>query len=291
MANIDSLANLTSQNLIDIIMPNKEDDKLLRFFNQMLLYNYNPDINGYTLLFMVPPDLSGLATHQTDPTAVGGARGYEFSSKTYTSLDPSTLLTSLNSVARFATFAAVDFSPPQEQLNTEKISSRSGGIPYATEYTTSEQMSVTYIDDTDLTIYKFHQIWIHYIWDVLEGKLKPSNEYLEPRFDLHEYGREGGLYRGIDYAGAFYVVKYKPDLRKITYIGKCIGVFPQALPSKELIGQRTSNELTTIPFNYFCAAYRAEVVSEIELKTAIQQHPEKYWILKEFVENVLTKFH
>lgn len=291
MANIDALENLTSQNLLDIIMPDKENDKLLRFFNQMLLYNYNPDINGYTLLFMVPPDLSGLATHQSDPTAIKKDLGYETDGTQFNPVNPSTLLTSLNNVARFATFAAVDFSTPQEQLNTEKISSRSGGIPYATEFTTSEQMSVTFIDDSDLTIYKFHQIWVHYIWDVLEGKIKPSNEYLEPRFDLHEYGREGGLYRGIDYAGAFYVVKYKPDLRRITYIGKCIGVFPQSLPSKELIGQRTSNELTTLPFNYFCAAYRAEVVSEIALETAIQQHPEKYWILKEFIDHVLTKFN
>jgi hypothetical protein len=79
----------------------------------------------------------------------------------------------------------------------------------------------------------------------------------------------------------------------MTYIGKCIGVFPQSLPSKELIGQRTSNELTTLPFNYFCAAYRAEVLPETEdgLKSARSESlKEKYWIYNEFIENILPKF-
>jgi hypothetical protein len=290
--NLNSLQSITSANLIDIIMPNKED-KLMRFFNQMLLYNYSPDLTGYTLLFFVPPHLSGLSVPQKDPETGENVSGYDFNnSSNYSPVSGKYVDKMLDDVSRFITFAAIDFTAPQETLNTEKISSRSGAIPYATEFTTSEQLSVTYIDDADLTIYKFHQIWMHYIWDVLEGRLSPSWEYLTPRPDMG-YGSTGGIYHGIDYAASMYIVKYKPNMNKITYIGKCIGVFPQSLPSKELIGQRTTNELTTLPFSYLCAAYRAEVVSQInDVTTAItdKAFSEKYWILTEFYKHILTKF-
>lgn len=268
--------------LLDIIIGRETDDKMLRFFNQMLRYNYNPDINGYTLLFMVPPDLSGLREEQDHPEARVDL------AKSFPGIEDGSLKTALLNTCKFITFAAVDFSPPQEQLNTEKISSRSGAIPYATEFTTSEQLSVTYIDDSDLTIYKFHQLWIHYIWDTLEGKIKPHSSYLNPELRYDTLGSEGGYYGAIDYGASIYIVKYRPDLRYITYIGKCIGVFPQSLPSKELIGQRTTNELTTLPFNYFCSAYRSEVTTEIIDQRVYDR--EKFWIMNEFQEYVLTKF-
>lgn len=268
--------------LLDIIIGRETNDKLIRFFNQMLRYNYNPDINGYTLLFMVPPDLSGLREEQDNPEA-----GSDLA-KSFGGIEGGSLTNALLNVCKFITFAAVDFSAPQEQLNTEKISSRSGAIPYATEFTTSEQLSVTYIDDSDLTIYKFHQLWMHYIWDVLEGKIKPHKNYLDYNLRLDTYGSFGEQYQAIDYAASIYIVKYKPDLRYISYIGKCVGVFPQSLPSKELIGQRTSNELTTLPFNYFCAAYRSEVTTEMENQSGYSG--DQFWILKEFHDHVLSKF-
>ena len=233
---------------------------VLSYLSSNMMEQYNPDINGYTLIFFVPPALSGLTIKQKthdNKVFYGGDKN---------------IVDKLNNVSKFMTFSAIDFTPPQEQVNTDKISSRSGAIPFATEITTSEQVGVTYIDNIDLAIYKFHQVWIKYIWHIIEGKIKPADKFLNSS-NLSYFG-------SIDYAGSFYVVKYKPDFETITYIGKCIGVFPQSLPSKELIGQRTSNELTTLPFNYLCAAYRAEVVSE--------GHGD--WIRAEFEHLVNTRF-
>lgn len=269
--------SLATVDIMDIVKSDDESLSHLNFFNDMLLRNFNPDINGYTLLFFTPPPLSGLKFEQKSP----------IDGETISLGDKGQIERSLNEISKFITFAAVDFSSPQEQLNSERVSSRSGGIPYATEYTTSEQMSVSYLDDSRLTIYNFHQVWIHYIWDLLEGKLAPDDKYLTP---VDEYNPDvnnigftdfGNMYGAIDYAGSFYVVKYKQDLKTITYIGKCIGCFPQALPSKELIGQRTTNELTMLPFQYFCAAYRGEVISE---------HHDS-WILTEFKNYILSKFN
>lgn len=252
---MDQLSNV---NIMDIILGDSEDQNLMKFFYDTMFHRYSPDINGYTFMFMVPPPLSGLTVDQdfSNKNVFG-------EHKEHTYLGNSAIAEELRRVVRFITFAAVDFTPPQEQVNSERVSSRSGAIPFATEFTTSEQVSVTYIDDSELSIYKFHQVWIHYIWDLVEGKLRPHPDYLNPENITGGYrGHGGGIYGGIDYAASIYIVKYKPNLKDITYVGKCIGLFPQALPSKELIGQRTGNELTTLPFSYFCAAYRGFVTSE-----------------------------
>jgi len=268
------MESITKFDVVNILVGDTKDKKLMKFFYETLNYKYSPDINGYTFLFMVPPHLSGLGESQTifEGAKVIGTIGGN-----------SSYMERLHNVSKFFTFAAIDFTPPQEQLNTEKVSSRSGAIPYATEFTTSEQVSVTCLDDADLSIYKFHQLWLHYIWDLLEGKIKPHEDYIKEKspgrgtiFNEKNYV----VYGGIDYAAAFYIVKYKANLKDITYVGKCIGVFPQSLPSKELIGQRTSNELTTLPFSYFCAAYRGYVVN----------NQSNNWILDELKEKIFSGF-
>ena len=251
---------LGSVSYLDEVVRKAKND-VLTYLTSNMMGQYNPDINGYTLIFFVPPALSGLTIPQKDP----------WSGEKIVKGDVE-VVTKLHNLSKFMTFAAIDFTPPQEQVNTDKISSRSGAIPFATEITTSEQVGVTYIDNIDLAIYKFHQVWIYYIWEIIEGKIKPTAEFLNEN--------NPSYFGAIDYAGSFYVVKYKPDFETVTYIGKCVGVFPQSLPAKELIGQRTSNELTTLPFNYLCAAYRAEVVSE--------NHGG--WIRAEFEHLIKTKF-
>jgi hypothetical protein len=255
------MMNLSEVNYLDRAVKQAQNNILL-YMSSNMMGSFNPDINGYTLIFFVPPALSGLSQIQHD-----------FQSGTQVS-DGDNITDRLKQISEFITFAAIDFTPPQEQVNTDKISSRSGAIPYATEITTSEQVTVTYLDNMDLALYKFHQIWIYYMWEILEGKIRPSDDF------IYEVETNERNFRALDYAGSFYIVKYKPDLKTITYIGKCIGVFPQSLPSKELIGQRTANELTTLPFNYLCSAYRGEVVTE----------GFDSWILNEFLQDIAGKF-
>ena len=228
-------------------------DGVLKYFYEQLYSQYSPDITGYTFVFMVPPDLSGYRVNKNG-------------NNLYSQVDPSSYM---GEVGQLITFAAVDFTPPQSQVNTETISSRSGAIPYATEVSESEQCSVTYVDNSNLDVYMFHHLWIEYIREILEGVIEPSSEYITP--DSDNFG-------AIDYAGSLYVVKYRPDMKTITFVAKCMGVFPQSLPAKELIGTRTSNELATLPFTYFCTAYREATAME-----------SGNWIITE-VEKVASKF-
>lgn len=216
----------------EIYGKNKSITSVLKYFYTQLYREYQPDITGYSLVFMVPPDLSGYGLDQNS--------GF------------------LKEVSKFFTFAAIDFTPPASQVNTEKITARTGAIPFAIEVQETEQVSITYIENKSLDVYRFHHIWREYIRQVTEGMIRPSNEYLDS-------GR-------IDYAASAFVVKFNMTFDSIDqvdeskfgeiFIGKCTGIFPQSLPNKELIGQRTGNELTTLPITYFCANYREALYGE-----------------------------
>jgi hypothetical protein len=206
---------------IDRVFQDTFSDKILKNFYWNMFDDFQPDINGYTMIFMVPPDLSGFKESNS---------GFE--------LEYSALTLS------FIPFAAIDFTPPQYQVGTENVSLKTGAIPYATGVSTSTQCSITFIDNSDLMIYQFHSLWVKYIKLVVDGIVKPSDEYIT-----------GSKKGAIDYVASCYVVKWLPNMRTVRYIGKVTAMFPQSLPTKELIGQRSSNELTTLPLSYFCTKY------------------------------------
>ena len=92
----------TPANIIDYVESVFEaDEGVLKYFYKNLYKNYNPDINGYNLIFMVPPDLSGWKNTNL----------YSQDSPSY-----------FNDTSKFITFSAIDFTSPTQQVNTEKIS-------------------------------------------------------------------------------------------------------------------------------------------------------------------------
>ena len=206
------------------------------------LYDTQPDINGYTFVFFVPPDLSG----------------YNISDKF------------MMETCNYMTFAGIDITPPNVQVNTESINTRSGGIPYATEVTTTEQFTVTFIDDIDMRIYTLHHMWIKYIEEVTLGLVDPDDKYYDENSD--EFG-------AIDYFGAAYIAKYKPSSDEPILVGYCAGIFPASKPIKETIGSRASNEITMLPITYFCTIYDEAVI-----------HQKHHWIIRKFMSEIVPRF-
>ncbi len=246
-------ATLTSY-LNTVFSDGEPHTDVLNFFYQQLYREFAPDINGYTLVFFIPPDLSGYE-HNLE--------GYQHS--LYNQTNPSSYM---GVVGKIMTFAAVDFTPPQTQVRTENISTRSGSIPIAAEVSESETISITFIDNHHLDIYMFHHLWIEYIREILEGTIAPKKSYYSSgdqetssvldvmnRIDNENYG-------AIDYAASCYIVKYRPDMKAVTYVSKCVGIFPQSLPNKELIGSRAVNEIITLPFTYSCTGFRESIYME-----------------------------
>lgn len=239
---------------------------VIKYFYQQLYRDFAPDINGYTLVFFIPPHLSGY--------------DYLSSSNHYSQDDKDSYM---NIVGKIMTFAAIDFTPPQSQIRSENISLRSGAVPIASEVSETDTCSITFIDNRQLDIYMFHHIWIEYIREILEGTIEPNPGYYTSP-EESEFSDAKELYSSIDYAASFYIVKYRPDMQTVTFVSKCVGVFPQSLPNKELIGSRTTNEMVTLPFTYSCSGYREALYTE---NTAISGT--RHWLFDE-LDEVVQKF-
>lgn len=207
-----------------------ETNGILYYFNKMLLggtldnEKFMPDINGYSLIFMMAPDLSGYT--------IGGSRCDDYSN-----------------IAKKFVFLAMDFTPPAVQVDMASVSGSSGGIPFGTKVTKGGQCSITFLDTINIEVFKFHKLWVDYIDKIVKGSLTPQDKYLDPN---------NASFGSIDYMSSAYVVRLKPvegSHNNILYVGKAIGIFPLNLPDKEVIGRRDTNELTTLPMTYSCARY------------------------------------
>jgi len=172
------------------------------------------DLSGYYIVLFVPPTLSGLP-------------GY------------SEVLSRTN-IRGIVPLLATEINPPEKQIDTDQVATTSGAIPFATQVTTSNQLSVIYTEGYNIAIYDFHVIWTEYIYQVLMGTIEPSSEYLDPSSD--NYG-------AIDYMGAFYIVKFQPN-GHLTYAARAAGVFPLNRPSSDIIGRKAQPQLTTVTVNY-----------------------------------------
>lgn len=196
-----------------------EDSPEVMYFNSLLTGKFNPDINGYTLCFMVPPPFLSLKNI--------GKCDSEY----------------IKLFRKLTIFSSMDFTPPQRQVQSEKFSARTGGVSYATEVDVSTQCSVSYLDNSYLDVFNFHSLWIEFIHELLLGYIKVPAIYMT----------EGDMYGALDYAASMFIIKYSPSMNDILYLGKMTGIYPQSLPNKEIIGQRSSNELTVIPITYACS--------------------------------------
>lgn len=165
------------------------ENGILRYVYSKLFQEYTPDISGYTLLFISPPVLSGYLNL--------GNQNYDPSSTSF-----------FSETSKLCPLLAVNFTPPAIQLNTGALAGSSGTQHYATELNITDSMSVSFVDTINLDIYTYHATWLQYIYQILEGTLSPSAEYL--------------LTRKIDYCSSFYFVKFKPNMNAIQYIGKAI---------------------------------------------------------------------
>lgn len=199
--------------------------------------SFHPAINGYTLVFMAPPHLSGYINN-----------GYKVACN------------DLLNQTKMICFLAVDFTPPAIQVSASELPSRSGSLPFAMEVSGTGQLSISYLDDQYEHNFAFHKTWLSYIEDVTRGVLSSDNNtkvipdacYFTP--DDPKFGQ-------IDYMTSAYVIKFKPVFGStvpgdIIYVGKATGIFPLNSPDKEIIGRRDSNELVTTTYNYPCANYR-----------------------------------
>jgi hypothetical protein len=230
----------------------------------------HPDISGYTYIFMQPPHLSGYGL------------GPDYNGR-------------LGSHAKFLVFAGIDFTPPISQLVASELPTRTGALPFSTEYSSTGQINASYFDNADNDVFAYHKLWINYIHDILRGIRMDNSQEIKPHPDYYTPGSD--KFGQIDYATSMWVMRTKPTYRlgitditndsDINYIGKATGVFPIIIPDKEIIGRRDANELTILPYTYTCCLY-----TQTTLAGAVNNkiNDVNRYLLLDFVNNVLNAY-
>jgi hypothetical protein len=219
--------------MFDAIKNGLGEKGVLKYFDDMLMgantddMVFSPDISGYTLIFMIPPNLS--------------------------SEDYKGIQEGLKDTSKMFALLALDFTPPPVQVVSTSLPIRAGSLSYATEVNMSGQITITFLDTDELECFEFHKVWISYIEAVTRGTISPHGDYFDPETDRF------GI---VDYVTSAYVVRFKIT-GDIVYVGKATGIFPLNLPDKEVIGRRDSNELTILPINYSCVLYRQQVKGKL----------------------------
>jgi hypothetical protein len=214
--------------MFDLISSYLDKNEILKYFykfiySKPILNNrvFHPDVTGYSLIFMQPPELSGYKNTQY-----------------------------MEDISKTFVFLALDFTPPQITVNVSDVSSNIGSLSTGAEVHSGGQISITFLDDQDLNCFNFHNVWIEYIKSITTGIIEPDSKYLNSD-DEDNFGV-------IDYATSAYVVRFRPSFSletDIIYIGKAVGIIPLGMNDKEIIGRRDANELTMLNYSYQCPEY------------------------------------
>jgi len=218
-----------SSAMFDAIKDGLGEKGVLTYFNNILMgcqsdeFIFSPDINGYSLIFMLP---------------------VQFSAEEW-----SEAVMSHKNTSKMFAFLALDFTPPQTQVISTQLPVRTGSMTYGTEVNMSGEISITYLDTDELEVFEYHKVWVSYIEAITRGNISPNKKFFE---------KESEYFGIVDYITSAYVVRFKMN-GDIVYVGKATGIFPLNLPDKEVIGRRDSNELTVLPINYTCVLYKQQV--------------------------------
>ncbi len=217
---------------------------LFKFFYSKFFSNLEFDVSGYSLIFLYPPDFSGFKNANDKIAENVNNSGLEGTS-VFDYLSPDV---AFYTYLRDYMIFAVEFTIPEQQVTTSEIQlANKQNIEFVSGFNTSGEMTVRYIDDTKLKMYKFHSTWISYMKMMMRGDLEPDAAYYNSK--------------EIDYMASMYFLKFSPNMDLPNYIGKATGIFPKNLPVNELLGNRTDNQLLMYTINYFYSMYEGSVLS------------------------------
>ena len=152
----------------------------------------------------------------------------------------------LKYLSKTSIFNILEYTPPQISIKNSEITNSSGAIQYASEENISYDFSCTFLDNGNSDYYIFLKIWFDYIFELLLGSIEPNSKFLDSA---------GSEYGALDYVSNFYILKYNPTMKDITYVGKVFAAFPKTLPTKEFLGVRGTNDITLLSTDFTCSYY------------------------------------
>lgn len=252
-----------TQNLYTYLKKSFQNECLSDFFKGFYQFfydnGYDYDINGFSLIFFMPPHLSGFGWPSPERL-----------------IDPTSGIFNGLNYLDFITFA-LEVTPAD--ITVEKgtlgiIASETFDYPINVHAGT--EISLTYLDSSDLKLYAFHSIWVRYIHAVISGRVQPTSEeggrrYCEEDADADDI---------IDYVGSLYILKFDSDMQKPRMIAKALGIFPNAVPFKEQIGTKGQHQVTISNVSYTCSYFYEEHITE----EAITNIDKRTVLFREFMQ-------
>lgn len=136
-----------------------------------------------------------------------------------------------------------DINPPQIGIDYDSISGRLRTINIATRSNLTNEFSITWKDNSDALVFKYHELWNDYI----EGQRKgffPS---------IAKSGKEhsSDYFIEVPYLNAIWIAIFKPFSYELIGLVKLMGVAPtNPIPLQELLGQRGVAQAATYTINY-----------------------------------------
>lgn len=259
-----------SSSLYKYLKKSFKDECISTFFKGFYKFfydnGYDYDINGFSLVFFMPPHLSGFrwpTPHELIAPSTANAMG------------PTVDINYLD----FITFA-LEVTVPDigvEKGTLGMVASDTFDYPVHVHATTD--ISLSYLDSSNLKLYNFHSAWIRYIQAVVSGLTEPDPDKIFGYLKEEDYDI-------IDYLGSLYVLKFDATMFRPVMIAKAIGIFPNAVPFKESIGPKGQHQITISNVAYTCSYFYEEPIAE----DAIEDESKRRVLFKEFMNNYEKAF-
>ena len=132
-----------------------------------------------------------------------------------------------------------EIDPTKLGIDYETISGRTRNIHVPTKLMSSGDFSITYKENWNLDIFRYHEAWYNYIQAYRKGYIKTKTKPADDDFFID-----------IPYLNAVWIAIFKPRTFKLAGLVKIMGVSPLELPLKDIIGERSNHQLTTFSLSY-----------------------------------------
>jgi len=239
---IDQIKNLVSKYKTQGGNRNSVETILERWHRQITIdykhdTHFSPHINGFYMIFMVHGTwYDQYKRYVSSENSAGLSNPIPASEK------------SLNLEGPYSYFnmMATDIDVPDLTEEYISVSSRiRNSFMPSRNYFVSD-FSISYIENINLDIMRYHEAWQKYMNLVKRGEVKTFNS------DECERSNNG-YFMEVPYANAVWVAVFKPFTTDIQLLIKLIGVMPQTLPLKQLVGNRSQSKMTVLNISYKAA--------------------------------------
>lgn len=194
--------------------------------------NFSPHVNGFYMVFMQ----HGTWYEHYKSYVNTAANGTATMSK-YT--EPDTDFRKIYPVL------ATDIDLPDIVKEYTGVSSRlRNSNVMSREYFVSD-FNISYIENDNLDIAKYHEAWHKYMTLLKTGEITSGSIS-----DCSTQALNSSYFIDVPYANAIWVAVFKPFTSDIQLLVKILGVMPQNMPLKQLIGNRSGSKMTTLNMTY-----------------------------------------